>query len=913
MDDFGGGGGSGEDVLFTIGLEESKQTQGVLAGLQKAVLETENRIASSMSRLGDKVLQQTDRIASARDSASSGGVSQKAGGGVQVPIKPAIDPSSIKSSLGELGQGAEDAGRAAAERFTKGLEDVFKEAEGIPGLEERFASAEQAESVAKNMAKLLDDALSKEIKGLEGGFQIKPEVLKPDDLGLLEELESIIGKVSELDKESSSLTSRQSQSFRNLTEDAENVGTALGQVAGGVAFLTAGNEDLKKFVDTLLAVRGTIEVVTGVNKAILSGARFLSELTTKKRDEGRASEIATEKQRLLTDAAKIYDEVVRRETADLDKSNRELKEHETAMRGAAAAARDAAQAEGQFAASSRAAGAAAPGRVGRGRSGLGGAVAGSLAGVGGSAVSQALGGGVAGQVGAVATQLKAEQVLDRLFGRGSAATGLVSKGVLGRLFGGAAGAATTFVAGGGAAAGGGLLAGAAAATGPIAAVVGAIAGVGLAAVTLTETLTGADKAADSWSQTIARNNFGLTGLITSWIDGAEQAKAASLGVADASLKQARVQSDLTNSLESLQIAARNSAADLKIKNVEKAAALVSSSGAGGGGEATASANRAVEAQKVAARDVLQLQLQGAKLSSSGSDSQIRANGKLLEGARRRLELATAEAAEFQGLKKVFSEREASDATSLAVLREMAQQSKIIQSFEQEKSKNTEAYLGALQRQMGLSEKLQQLEEGKLRLVQQEAKERDSANERAIQAGQKRLELVTQEGQKAREQLQTAAERFSQLTKEEQVLAIRAKKKADSRGVESLSDEERNRLRGLGSDADALAKRGDIAEARRGGFFQTFGASEQAKIAQSQQQAQQVALDIQARQSVTVQIKQDEERLSAVIVDAVKKELVAQESRLARLTEKKLEQDRTAASVAASEEAKRIAFEAKSNS
>lgn len=202
-------------------------------------------------------------------------------------------------------------------------------------------------------------------------------------------------------------------------------------------------------------------------------------------------------------------------------------------------------------------------------------------------------------------------------------------------------------------------------------------------------------------------------------------------------------------------------------------------------------------------------------------------------------------------------------------------------------------------QRALFEEQQRLAERQVTLLQQRlaaerqviSEERQVISER-IRASETELSNTRTRIQAERERLLSAAERFGNLDPIRQAQAIAAQRQAQSRGAGSLSRDQRELLRGIGTrQAGDFARQGALAEARRAGFFDTFGGEERDRIAADSSRARKLEVSIQDQRKLQVQLDIDEQTLAeetaGYIADKVQESLGRLESRIQKEVERKL--------------------------
>ena len=190
----------------------------------------------------------------------------------------------------------------------------------------------------------------------------------------------------------------------------------------------------------------------------------------------------------------------------------------------------------------------------------------------------------------------------------------------------------------------------------------------------------------------------------------------------------------------------------------------------------------------------------------------------------------------------------------------------------------------LERQADLAARITKLAEERFDTERQLRDKAKQGAEEQLRIRREELQTVRDQLKERRESLMSAAERFGQLSPQEQARAIAVQQKAQRVGPEGLSREERQTLRGIGlSGTTAAARAGDILQAERAGFSRFFGAEERRDIAQLSQQERKTTLEIKGQRELLIKIEQDEQRAvqqaATEIADLVKQREDAITSRI----------------------------------
>ncbi len=189
------------------------------------------------------------------------------------------------------------------------------------------------------------------------------------------------------------------------------------------------------------------------------------------------------------------------------------------------------------------------------------------------------------------------------------------------------------------------------------------------------------------------------------------------------------------------------------------------------------------------------------------------------------------------------------------------------------------------REVDFSEKLIRAAKNRLSIEREISAEKTKTARDAIKAAERELQVIKQAQDRERDRLKTAAERFGQLDRFDQLKLIGIKRKADAGG--NLTAFEREQLRAVGTrDTEEIASRGDLASARRGGFFDTFGRSEARNVRQLAAQAAAAKVTINDQRNLIVKIEAEDDKLVKSTAAFIVKEL----DRRTQLLERKIRQD-----------------------
>ena len=180
--------------------------------------------------------------------------------------------------------------------------------------------------------------------------------------------------------------------------------------------------------------------------------------------------------------------------------------------------------------------------------------------------------------------------------------------------------------------------------------------------------------------------------------------------------------------------------------------------------------------------------------------------------------------------------------------------------------------------VALVERQVALRQRELDLVRQIGQEQKQAAQERIRGLQAELQTQEKIADQMRAQLTTAAERFGQLSPQEQQRTIAAQLKLQQ-GAQ-LSQEDRRRLRGLGLDSvTAGVQAQDIADANRAGFSRFFGGAERQQLAQAQREQIRLSVAIQREKNFVVQIESDTQREAQQLAQEVVRLMVERDAQL----------------------------------
>lgn len=800
-------------------------------------------------------------------------------------------------------------GRKDASRYAKGFQDTLAQMTGmadgdltmlVGGDDARFKQLgkERGEAYRKGMREQLTkdlgltDDQAADLFGAQGGAGLAKQ--QADHAAESEQLkQSIIDNIeawNALDEKGDAVKKSQGQNFREMAERAEGMASAVAQVASGLAFLGAKDESIEKVVQTLLTIKGFADIGVGTVKGLINIAQMVSLVRERQEMANKQTDVAAQKSALARAAAASYVQLLEREHIELERAVQGNKQHAALLqqvaneaRSAAAATRDlnAAQAAGTPGGSPGARG----GRGGRFRRGIGGFLSGAGSLLAGEAITSVGGGGLLSGIGGMA----ADSLIGGLGTGGAAAGGSAAAG---------AGAAGAGAAGAGAAAGIGSLAAAGAAA---AAALGAVALVG---VELKESFEGtATKAGSvtdtigSWEARIADWVGDMTGLFD-LIGNSEAASKADKALEERKKKEEenRIKNDASSEQQRMQREAGGKLEDRKRADISTLAGISS--------EVGKSSLLGLRERQANLQRELSGESQFGSLFQGGGSADRRQRAESLE-RRRRLQMELSNVGStISGIEQTAGVEPGQElgARKLSLQKDLKKEMADIARLEKEGADSSTNYVSALQRADQLSQQLVQVEREQLELVRSQKDERMRANEVAIDGANKRLEMLKREREAAQQTLKSGAERFASLSSADQAAAKRAMALANAGGSERLSDRQRSLLRSIGtSSAVEAAEKADAAEAKKKGFFQSFGKEEQSRIAAAGRAEQQLKVEIANTQAVNVKIDLDYKRMAAEVVNTVKPIIARAQSQFQKEVDTQLNNNMTANMVRTNQE------------
>lgn len=164
-------------------------------------------------------------------------------------------------------------------------------------------------------------------------------------------------------------------------------------------------------------------------------------------------------------------------------------------------------------------------------------------------------------------------------------------------------------------------------------------------------------------------------------------------------------------------------------------------------------------------------------------------------------------------------------------RELAKELKVVSDYQKGILTDEELYVSALERANSLTSARVDLEKAALAAVHEEAAARKALNDSSITAAEQRISLIEKEKgifKSNEEKINDAAAKFARLSQREQVETIQAQQVAQSGGTLSKKQRERLDSLGLGAEQNAVRQQ-DLADARKSGFFETFGSFERQQL------------------------------------------------------------------------------------
>lgn len=164
--------------------------------------------------------------------------------------------------------------------------------------------------------------------------------------------------------------------------------------------------------------------------------------------------------------------------------------------------------------------------------------------------------------------------------------------------------------------------------------------------------------------------------------------------------------------------------------------------------------------------------------------------------------------------------------------------------------DTQEYARILEQAQYYQQKIEESAKSAATTNSASAKEQIEAAKKIAEKAKTELDTRKQALKALQESQMTAAERFAALDDLEKQKAIDALKQARTKGGESLSEEQRALLRGVGgNESTRFARQADLAEAKRFGFDETFGVG--FKKEQQALQARATALEVKIKQQANI--------------------------------------------------------------
>jgi hypothetical protein len=191
---------------------------------------------------------------------------------------------------------------------------------------------------------------------------------------------------------------------------------------------------------------------------------------------------------------------------------------------------------------------------------------------------------------------------------------------------------------------------------------------------------------------------------------------------------------------------------------------------------------------------------------------------------------------------------------------------------------------AAQRLLQIQERMTELTEHSRDVSHQEAQEKMRAARESLTATTTELEKRKELMKSIEEKTMSAAERFGNMSEEDQEKTLRAGRIAGQamtarrRGltrladnlIKGLSKEDRERLSATGLEsASAIARESAVAEAERKGFFKDFAVDERAKFATEAEIARKLEVRLKREEEVIVKIEDNTEEVARQVANAVR--------------------------------------------
>ncbi len=224
----------------------------------------------------------------------------------------------------------------------------------------------------------------------------------------------------------------------------------------------------------------------------------------------------------------------------------------------------------------------------------------------------------------------------------------------------------------------------------------------------------------------------------------------------------------------------------------------------------------------------------------------------------------------------------------------ARRADILQEIETYQKEITDASDDSVTAQLRLND----LQGALIGQAQEELGIREQIRKSAIDASRERIRGMETELSKIRDlqereqdRYTSAAERFAQMTAEEQRQVIAAKDKAAREGVTALTRREADLLRGTGLESlQKLASQRDVQAAEAAGFGSLIGAEERQAIADRTKQIMNMQVDLNKEIDVKAKLEASPDEFAAKIVAQLLPQFTAFRNETQRLVQEQLDEE-----------------------
>jgi len=210
-------------------------------------------------------------------------------------------------------------------------------------------------------------------------------------------------------------------------------------------------------------------------------------------------------------------------------------------------------------------------------------------------------------------------------------------------------------------------------------------------------------------------------------------------------------------------------------------------------------------------------------------------------------------------------------------------------------RNSEAYKAERKEVLRIEDEIEKSLDIQKRLTSEKTALEVQGQRKLMEGLEAKMKSYSDEIQRLKGDYQGSALSFARMDEVQQQFAKDAIIQARDKGATSLTEQQRELLRSVGSEESVrFANEADMAEAKAKGFDKTFGLGTQGAVAKLEAERQQIQAQIQSAYDVSVKVQLDETKVvgaivseaqslldkkAAAIVDAVKEELRAETSKI----------------------------------